>query len=72
METSLNIVQIILSVVLITVILIQVRGSAGNLFGGGESSFRTRRGVDLVLFRFTIFVGVLFVLVSLFSVIIQR
>ena len=53
METSLNIVQIILSLVLITVILIQVRGSAGNLFGGGESSFRTRRGVDLVLFRFT-------------------
>ena len=62
METSLNIVQIILSIVLITVILIQVRGSAGNLFGGGESSFRTRRGVDLVLFRFTIFVGVLFLL----------
>jgi len=41
----------------------------GGIFGGtGESAFRTRRGVERTLFRFTIILVVVFVIVSMLSV----
>ncbi|MDP6771035.1 MAG: preprotein translocase subunit SecG [Chloroflexota bacterium] len=67
-NTLLNILQLVISVLLIVTILIQVRGQGGGLFGSAESSFRTRRGLDLTLFRFTIFLVVVFVGISIVSV----
>ena len=64
----LNIVQIAISIILIVVILVQVRGQGTGLFGAAEGSFRTRRGVERVLFQFTIFMVVVFILVSILSV----
>lgn len=66
----LNIAQIIISVMIIAVILAQVRGGGlGGIFGGAsESSFRTRRGVERTLFRFTIALIVVFILLSMLSV----
>ncbi len=61
-------VQIIISVLLVTVILLQVRGQGGGLFGSAESSYRTRRGVEKVLFQFTIFLTVVFLTTSIISV----
>ena len=52
--TLLNSIQIILSVTLVIVVLLQVRGQGGGLFGGGESSYHTRRGIEKVLFQATI------------------
>jgi preprotein translocase subunit SecG len=68
MLTYLNIVQILVSVVIVAVILSQVKEGGGGLFGGGQSSVRTRRGLEKTLFQFTIVLGGLFLLVSIISV----
>jgi preprotein translocase subunit SecG len=66
-KTYLNIIQIIVSVVLVVTVLLQVRGSGfGEL--GTQSVFRTRRGVEKTLFQATIVLAVVFVLVSMWSV----
>ncbi|MDA1348470.1 MAG: preprotein translocase subunit SecG [Chloroflexi bacterium] len=67
-DTLLNLVQLIISVLLIVTILVQVRGQGTGLFGSSESSFRTRRGIELTLFRFTVFLVVVFIGVSIISV----
>ncbi|MCJ7491713.1 MAG: preprotein translocase subunit SecG [Dehalococcoidia bacterium] len=65
--TYLNVIQIIVSAVLVVVILLQVRGSGfGEL--GTQSVFRTRRGVEKTLFQATIVLAVVFILVSMWSV----
>ena len=57
-------IQIALSVLLISVILLQQSGAAhGGALGGGDnmsSVFHTRRGLEKVLFNTTIVLGVLF------------
>jgi preprotein translocase subunit SecG len=66
-KTYLNVIQIIVSAVLVVVILLQVRGSGfGEL--GTQSVFRTRRGVEKTLFQATIVLAIVFVLVSMWSV----
>ena len=67
-DTLLNFVQLLISILLIVTILIQVRGQGTGLFGSAESSFRTRRGIELTLFRFTIFLVAVFIGVSIISV----
>lgn len=67
----LNLAQLLISVVLIVVVLLQTRGTdIGAAFGGGggSSSFRTRRGLEKTLFQLTIVLAVVFVAVSAFSV----
>ena len=68
METILNFIQIIISVTLVLVILFQVRDLGSGLFGSANATFRVRRGVELVLFRSTIALVVLFIVVSILSV----
>jgi preprotein translocase subunit SecG len=68
MQTLMNIVQIVLSVMLIAVVIMQVRGQGGGLFGAAESSYRTRRGIEKTLFQFTIGLIVVFIFVSIMSV----
>ena len=61
-----EVVQIIVSVALIVSILLQVRGAGlGSVFGGTGTVFKTRRGIDRLLFRMTIAFVVIFVLVSI-------
>ena len=68
MQTYLNIAQIIVAVVLIAVILLQVRGGGlGGIFGQPDSTYRSRRGMEKTLFRFTIALVILFILLSIFS-----
>ena len=64
----LNIVQIAISVILVVIILLQVRGQGTGLFGAAEGSFRTRRGIERILFQFTIFMVAVFIAVSILSV----
>lgn len=55
------VVQIILSIALTVLVLIQVKGTGiGRTFGGGSVSF-TRRGLEKAVFRFTFVVGFLFI-----------
>ena len=69
-ETLLHVAQIIIAVMVITIILAQVRGGGlGGIFGGsGESAFRSRRGVERTLFRFTIVLVIVFIALSIVSV----
>ena len=66
----LNLAQILISLVLILVVLLQAKGSGfGAALGGTSgSSFRTRRGVERTLFQLTIVLAVVFVLISAWSV----
>ena len=72
MEVYLNIVQIIISIALVAVILLQVRsGGLGGVFGGTESAvYKTRRGVERTLFNITIGLSVAFFVVTILNVII--
>jgi preprotein translocase subunit SecG len=64
----LNVIQIIISVTLMGVILIQVKGEGmGGVFGGGASVARTRRGLERTLFNATIVLSAIFLLVSFLS-----
>jgi preprotein translocase subunit SecG len=67
---ALRIIEIILCVAVIIFILLQVRGAGlGSAFGGSSagSVFKTRRGVERLIFNLTIVFVVLFALVSLLS-----
>jgi preprotein translocase subunit SecG len=69
----LNIIQIIVSVALVVVVLLQAKGGGlSNLFGGEGAVYRTRRGLEQTLYRFTIALAIVFAIVSLLSVIVQR
>ena len=67
MEPFLNAAMIIISVALIAVILMQIRGEGSGAFGAAQSTFRVRRGVELLFFRFTIVLIVVFVAVAILS-----
>ena len=71
MDLFLNLIQIVISVALIILILIQSKGSGmGSLFGGGDSGvYTTRRGVEKTLFNLTVVVALTFFLVAILNVI---
>lgn len=69
MSSILPYIQIFLSVILVTAILMQqTDASLGAVFGGGggggDSSGRTRRGFEKTLFKATIVIAILFALSS--------
>ena len=66
-----NLLQIIVSVTLIIVVLLQAKGSGfGAALGGmsGGSVYRTKRGLEKTLFQATILLIIVFVFVSFLSV----
>ena len=67
MEKIFLISQLITSIFLIVIILIQVRGQSVNIFGGGGDNFRTRRGFEKIIFQLTIIVSVIFVSLGLIN-----
>ena len=66
MQTYFNIAQIVLSVALVLAILLQVKGGGlGGIFGQADTVFRTRRGVEKTLFKLTVVLAVLFIIISI-------
>ena len=66
MHTAVQVVQAILAIFLTVLILFQSKGAGlGSIFGGSDSVFTTRRGIERTLFRFTIGAGFFFLLFSL-------
>jgi len=66
MQTYLLISQIIISIALIGVLLLQVRGGGlGGIFGQADTVYRTRRGIEKTLFNLTIVLVVLFISIAL-------
>ena len=68
MQTYLNIAQIVLSVAIIAAVLLQVKGGGlGGIFGQPDTVFRTKRGVERLLFQLTIVLMILFIAVSILT-----
>lgn len=68
MQFYLNVSQIVLAVALIVVILFQVRGGGlGGIFGQPGTVYRTRRGVEKLLFQLTIILVVTFLVISVLT-----
>lgn len=68
MQTNLNIAQIVLSIALVITVLFQVRGGGlGGIFGQQSGVYRTRRGVEKILFQLTIVFVVVFVVISVMT-----
>jgi len=65
----LNILQIIISILLIIAILLQQRGSGlSSAFGGDSSIYRTKRGLEKSLHIFTIILAILFLVTALLNI----
>lgn len=67
MQSILQIIQIILSVVLIVGILMQSKTSGlSGAFGGDDTggSFQTRRGLEKTIFHATLGIAILFAVIS--------
>ncbi len=65
----LAVVLIILSVVLTVMVVLQAKGNDMSGLVGGDSSgsFRTKRGLELTLYRWTIYLSVIFFVVVFFT-----
>ncbi len=67
----LHIIQIIVSIALIALTVMQSRGAGlGRMFGSDSVIQTTRRGIDKTLYNVTIILAVIFFLVSLASVLV--
>jgi len=65
-----TLLQTLTAIVLIVVILLQNRGSGlSGIFGGSSNVFSTKRGVEKILFRATIILAIIFIILSLINII---
>jgi len=75
MEKIIDIVQIVLSVLLMSTILLQQRGEGlSSAFGGegGGASYFKKRGMEKVLFIATIVLAVLFIASAIYRILIFK
>lgn len=69
MKVLLLLAQIAISIILITLILLQSQGSGlGAVFGDTSSFYRSKRGVEKLFVYMTIFFLVLFLAVSIVQI----
>lgn len=71
--STLGIIQLVLSLMLISAVLLQQRGvGLSATFGGEGNIYRTKRGIEKALFLGTIILSVLFFGISLATFIVAR
>ena len=65
------IIQILLSIAIITLVLLQQRsaGMSGLLGGSGDGVYQTRRGMEKAAFYATIVLAVIFVALALYQLV---
>jgi len=64
-----QVIQIIISITIIALVLLQTKGAGlGGIFGGDGGVYRTRRGIEKTLYQATIALTVVFFIMSLISV----
>ena len=67
-------IQVVLSIALIGIVMIQQgEGSLGSAFGGDSTagSFRVKRGAERVIFNTTVVIAVLFVISAVLTLILK-
>lgn len=73
MSEYLSYFQIIVSVLLIAAVLLQARGSGlSSIFGGEGNIYRTKRGLEKVIFIATIILAILFLTLAVVNLFISR
>lgn len=71
MNAVLTIVQIIISLFLIGVILLQAKGTGlGTAWGGSGQFYHTKRGAEKIIFGATILLSVLFFITAVLALVI--
>lgn len=65
MPTYFLVAQILIAIALIATVLFQLRGGGiGGIFGQADSVYRTRRGIESTLFKLTIILAVVLVVLA--------
>lgn len=60
--------NIITSILIVVFILIQGRGAGlGSAWGGGGETFQTRRGIEKLTMRITVFLIIIFFIISVIN-----
>jgi protein translocase SecG subunit len=68
MITFVNIIQIIVSVTLIAILLLQIKGEGlSGAFGSDNPVYHQRRGLEATLYHLTIALSAIFLILSLVS-----
>ena len=68
----LNISQIVVSIILITAVLLQQRGTGlSATFGGEGNIYRTKRGIEKALFILTIVLAIIFFAIAIANILIK-
>lgn len=73
MSSALQVAQLVLAVLMIGAVLLLVRNAGlGSSLGGSDSSFfHARRGIDRLLFNFTVALAILFFAISVLVIRVQ-
>lgn len=70
MRSFILILQIIVSALLVTIILLQSKGSGlGTVFGSDASFYRSRRGIEKMFVYFTIALTLLFFALAIIQIV---
>ena len=73
MKNILIIAQIVIAALLTGGILLQSRGTGlGATFGGSGNVYRTKRGVEKVVFRATVVMAVAFLTIALVTIVLPQ
>ena len=73
MENILAIFQILFSLLLIGSILLQAKGTGlGSALGGGGEFYRSKRGLEKIVFTASVVFATLFIITSIIGVILSR
>lgn len=71
MKNILLILQIVISVSIVTIILLQAKGTGlGTAFGGSGAIYRSKRGIEKLFVYLTITLAILFFVISIIQVLI--
>jgi len=69
LPTYFLIAQILVAIALIATVLFQLRGGGiGGIFGQADSVYRTRRGIESTLFKLTIILAVVLIVLAIIIV----
>jgi preprotein translocase subunit SecG len=74
-QSALQIAAVIVSVMLVVLILLQVKGGGLGSLLGGESGLgisRTRRGLEKTLYQLTIVMSIVFLAISIVAVMVLQ
>ncbi len=68
MKEVITVIQIIIALSLMAAILVQARGTGlGSTWGGGGEFYRSKRGMERIIFIATIVLAAAFLLISIIS-----